>query len=237
MFHELQSRRLSESPRVLLPNQGRLHQFALDMLEEMELTEPYHERRLCYTLRMPEGSLMFVRSEDVPGLLEQRLGSVGVTGLDYVLESGVDLDILGKVSVCPGHLALQVDVDSPVTSLQTLPEGGYVVSQYPEFTRRAVAEARRTDLQVTAVSGAAEAFVNTGLADASVDVICTGETARANRMKIAERLASTSAVVVRRREAPVDAAFDAEILRLAQAAALRQTQPAPVAIVAGGRSE
>lgn len=202
----------------LMPNRGRMHSFALKILRSLDVSEDYDARRLCYDLREPQGSVMFVRSEDIPRLLAQGIGHLGLTGLDYAEEAGVDFQIVQALPAFEGRLTLQVRLDSPFQSLQHLPSSGRIVTQYPRIARCYFEEAHRDSLQIVAISGAAEAFVYRGLADASVDVDCTGETARANEMRSILNIASTSAAVIRTNPSrPLDG-FDLEFCRIALAA-------------------
>jgi ATP phosphoribosyltransferase len=166
------------------------------MLPEFGVSAPIAERALLCDMKAPEGSIMFVRSEDIPHLVEEGVGAVGITGLDYVVEASAAVKVVYALEICSGHVALQVPTSATVSSIRTLPANASVVTQYPCIAERAVARAERADITLVTIGGAAEAYVSTGLAAASIDVVSTGETARANDMKVVERLLQTSAVVI-----------------------------------------
>jgi len=204
---------------ALFPNQGRLHELALRVVGQIRLGEAFNPRKLKYHLEAPVGSLLFVRSEDIPSLLYNGVGSIGLTGRDYVLEADVDLHVLDSLNVCCGHLALQVRSDSSISSVAELPNAARVVSQYPRFSVRAIHGANRHDVDVIPISGAAETYVSAGMADGSIDVIASGETAAANSIKVAAHIAYTSAVLVCRGRKPSWGQFETEIVRAAVTAA------------------
>lgn len=203
---------------LLLPNRGRMHTFALKILRSLDVSENYDARRLCYSLRGQLGSVMFVRSEDIPRLLVQGVGHMGLTGLDYAEEAGIEFNVVQALPAFEGRLTLQVRLDSPIHSLHDLPEPCRIVTQYPRISRCYFEKARRDRVQILPISGAAEAFVYRGLADASVDVDCTGDTARANEMRGVFSIGSTSAVVIKANHSPPLDEFDFDVCRLALAA-------------------
>lgn len=203
---------------LLLPNRGRLHQFALGILRSFELENRYESRRLCYRLRSPSGRVMFVRSEDIPHLLAAGIGSIGMTGYDYACEAAGELRVVGSLPAFEAKLTMQVLHDSPVHTLADIRIGARIVTQYPGITGRYLRANGRVDVEVVAISGAAEAYVYCGLADASVDVCCSGHTARANEMRSAFSIGETSAVVLKKIDSAIDRDFDDHIVELAKRA-------------------
>lgn len=197
--------------RVAAPNQGRLYEFALDALRDAFDLDLDPGRRLLVESGQLE--LVFARSEDIPKLLNEGAIDLGVTGADYLGENNFD-GRWAPLSRFSDSMCLLVpsDASDPFEL-----NGKRVVSQYPN-TARALFQARRLDVTVRAVSGAAEVYPRLGLADAVIDIVSSGVTARANDLRILERLFNTGPAIA----IAVDASSAAESVWSTMIAALER---------------
>lgn len=169
--------------RVGVPNTGRLFELSGRLLS-LILPFRWNGRGLLFRVS-EEVEVLRARSTDLPHLLAHGIVDVAVTGSDYAYESGEDVVEAGDLGLISGRLCL-------LTASGKMPEGGAepfrISTQYPRY---AAAYTAREGLhaRVLVVTGAGELYPQIGLAEASLDMVVTGETRRQNGLRIAAEVA------------------------------------------------
>ncbi len=181
---------------VAVPNKGRLHEPALNLLERagIKVEEPIG-RRLKAGTSDPEVEVMFVRAADIPRLVEEGAAELGITGHDLVVESGAEVEELLDLRFGRARMVLAVPEESDVEEPEDL-EGGTVATEFPNITRRYFEEEVGVEVEVVEVTGATEVMPRIGVADAVVDLSSTGTTLRVNRLRVVDEILETSARLI-----------------------------------------
>ncbi|HMG27066.1 MAG TPA: ATP phosphoribosyltransferase [Acidimicrobiia bacterium] len=148
-----------------------------------------------------------LRPQEIPRYVADGLFDVGVTGRDWVEETGVDVVTLSelqysKSSAQPIRIVLAVADDSPWTTVADLPSGVRIHTEYTELTRRYF-EKHGVDAEVTLSYGATEAKVPE-IADAVVELTETGRALRAAGLKIIDTILVSSTELIANPEAYAD---------------------------------
>src|SRR5262249_56407460 len=118
----------------------------------------------------------FLRPQEIPSYLERGLFDLGITGRDWITETGADLASLGvlkysKVSTNPVRVVLAVPESAPWRSVSDLPEGIRISTELPSLTSKYLA-AHGIQAMVVPPYGATEAKVP-DIVDAIVDLTAT----------------------------------------------------------------
>jgi ATP phosphoribosyltransferase len=152
-------------------------------------------------------SVMFLRPQEIPRYVEQGLFDLGITGRDWIAETGSDVASIAeleysKATANPVRVILAVPREHPAQAVAELPDGVRVSTEYPELTRRFFADAQ---VRATIVPsyGATEAKVP-DIVDAIVDVTETGSSLRAHGLRILETLLVSRTELVANQEAYAD---------------------------------
>ena len=132
-----------------------------------------------------------LRPQEIPIYVAEGLFDLGVTGRDWVEETGADVVSLGelqysKVSTDPVKVVLAVAGDSLVHKVEELPKGCRVSTEYPRLTKRFLQE-RGVDAEVRFSHGATEAKIP-DIADAVVEITETGRALRAAGLRVIDTL-------------------------------------------------
>lgn len=182
------------APRLTLAlPKGRIFGEAVALLAQagLPLSVPPASRALRH--RMGDIEVLELRNSDVPVYVDLGIADLGVVGKDVLAESGravyEPLDL--KFAPCRLSLIREVGENGPVQR---------VASKYPRLTRQWLRE-RGLAAEVVKLSGNIELAALTGLADAVVDLVQTGDTLRANRLEELEVLMTSSARLVVNRTA------------------------------------
>ena len=139
------------------------------------------------TIDDPEISCALVRSQEMATYVSKGVLDVGLTGLDWILDSGAQVEevcdlIYSKSSDQPCRWVLVVPQDSDIQHIEDL-QGKRVATELVNFTRAYMQE-RGIDCEVEFSWGATEAKAVEGLVDAVVEITETGSTIRAHGLRI-----------------------------------------------------
>lgn len=150
-----------------------------------------------------------LRPQEIPRYVADGLFDVGITGRDWIDETGADVVTLSelhysKATARPIRVVLAVDAESGVKTVEDLPGGLVVHTEYPQLTRRYF-ERHGIDATVELSYGATEAKVP-DIADAVVEITETGRALRAAGLRIIETILVSHTELVANPVAYADAA-------------------------------
>jgi len=183
---------------LALPNKGRLHEPALDLLEKAGIR--VIDRGMLYgRTNDPEINVIFARAADIPSLVEAGAADLGVTGHDYVVEADADVEELLDLEFGRAELVLAVMRNSGIEDLSDLKPGLRVATKYvniaSNFFRRLGLEA-----EVIRITGAAEVMPHLKVADAIIDISSTGTTLKTHGLKPLKVILKSSARLIANRK-------------------------------------
>jgi ATP phosphoribosyltransferase len=142
---------------------------------------------------------LLIRAQEIAKYVEDGVFDVGLTGKDWIMETGADVmeaaDLMyAKQTLRPISWVLAVPNDSPVKKVEDL-EGKHIATELVNLTR-AFLEERKVKAHVEFSWGATE--VKTPLlVDAIVEATETGSSLRANNLRVVETLLkSTTRLIV-----------------------------------------
>lgn len=177
--------------RIALPNKGRIYEPVMDLFERAGLHVIEHSERSLFAKTVDDSiTLLFARSRDIPGYVENGAADLGITGEDFINESGVDVETLLDLGMGKAELVLAVPDDSPIEKPEQL-AGKKVATEFPGITAKYFA-AKGIKVHVVEVCGATEITPHIGIADAIVDLTSSGTTLSMNHLKIIAPVLRTS---------------------------------------------
>src|SRR5215470_2685338 len=163
---------------LVLPK-GSLERATLDLFDAADLTvRRSSDRDYHASIDDPRiDRVRFLRPQEIPSYVERGLFDFGITGRDWITETGADVASLGelqysKTTSDPVRVVLAVPATQPWRTTADLPEGVRISTEYPSLTRRHL-EDHGVKAVVIASYGATEAKVP-DIVDAIVDVTETG---------------------------------------------------------------
>ena len=177
---------------LVLPK-GSLERATLDLFDAADLTvRRSSDRDYHASIDDPRVErVRFLRPQEIPSYLERGLFDLGITGRDWITETGADLVSLGelrysKVTANPVRVVLAVPESAPWRSASDLPEGIRISTELPALTSKYL-DAHGIKAMVVPSYGATEAKVP-DIVDAIVDLTETGSSLRRNGLRILDTL-------------------------------------------------
>ncbi|WP_439517768.1 ATP phosphoribosyltransferase [Hydrogenophaga sp.] len=184
---------------TLALSKGRIFDETLPLLRAAGievLEDPEKSRKLILATSHPGVRVVLVRASDVPTYVEYGGADLGVTGKDTLIEHGGQglyqpLDL--NISRCRVSVAVRADFDyaSAVRQGSRLK----VATKYTHIAREFFA-GKGVHVDLIKLYGSMELAPLTGLADAIVDLVSTGNTLKANQLVEVERIMDISARLV-----------------------------------------
>ncbi len=138
--------------------------------------------------------IIFLRTDDIPTLCAEGAIDMGITGSDLVEEAAVDVKMRMKLGVGRCRLAICVPDDSKFQSASDL-DKKRIATSFPNVTKTYLA-AHSAEAYLVSLSGSVEVMIQLGVADAIVDLVETGSTLAANRLRVLEDIGSYETVLI-----------------------------------------
>jgi ATP phosphoribosyltransferase len=178
--------------RLVLPK-GSLEQATIQVFEDADLAlNRGSDVDYRATIDDPRiADVRILRPQEIPRYVADGLFDLGVTGRDWVEETGADVVTLSelhysKATARPIHIVLAVAEDSSWRAVSDLPSGVRIHTEYPELTRRYF-EKHGVEADISLSYGATEAKVPE-ITDAVVELTETGRALRAAGLKVLDTI-------------------------------------------------
>ncbi|MEO8020609.1 ATP phosphoribosyltransferase [Polaromonas sp.] len=203
---------------MLALSKGRIFDETLPLLEAAGirvLEDPEKSRKLILATNRPEVRVVLVRATDVPTYVQYGGADIGVTGKDTLIEHGGQglyqpLDL--QIAKCRMSVAVRAgfDYEAAVKQGSRLKVATKFVSIARDFFAT-----KGVHVDLIKLYGSMELAPLTGLADAIVDLVSSGNTLKANHLVEVERIMDISShlvvnqVALKLKQAPLRSIIDA----------------------------
>lgn len=174
--------------RLVLPK-GSLEKQTLELFSSADLgVRRSSEVDYRATIDDPRiDDVRILRPQEIPSYVADGLFDIGITGRDWIEETGAEVISLGqlkysKATSNPIRVVLAVGGDSPVTAPEELPTGARISTEYPNLTGKYL-RSRGIEADISLSYGATEAKIP-DIADAVVEITETGRALRAAGLRI-----------------------------------------------------
>ncbi len=190
--------------RLAIQKSGRLSTDSLDLLARCGIkVKTPKEKLLLHSENFPI-DVLFVRDDDIPQLVMDGVCDLGIVGTNVLEETALERRSAGN-----GHaykvereldfggcrLAIALPEERAYSGPKDL-QGLRIATTYPQLTRRYFAEQGVT-AEIVYLSGSVEVAPRLGLAEAICDLVATGSTLEANRLRAVQTIFKSTAVLIR----------------------------------------
>ena len=185
-------------------SKGRIFDDTLPLLAAAGIVpqdDPEKSRKLIIGTNRPDVRLVIVRASDVPTYVQYGAADLGVAGRDVLLEHGGD-GIYQPLDLNIGKCNMMVAVREGFDYAAAVKRGARlnVATKFVQTAREHFA-AKGMHVNLIKLYGSMELAPLTGLADAIVDLVSTGNTLKANHLVAVEQIMPISSYLVVNRAA------------------------------------
>ncbi|MCA9214871.1 MAG: ATP phosphoribosyltransferase [Planctomycetales bacterium] len=185
---------------------GSLQHSTAELFEKAGYNIKFSSRSYFPTIDDDEIECLLIRAQEMARYVEQGVLDAGITGHDWVVETEADVVevcelLFSKVSRRPVRWVLCVPNDSPVQSVKDL-DGKRIATEAVGLTKSYLAK-HGVDARVEFSWGATE-VKPPELADAIVEVTETGNSLRANNLRIVDEVLQSTTRLIANKQAYED---------------------------------
>ena len=183
-----------EKLKIAVQKSGRLSEKSLELIREAGIAITNGERKLISVSSNFPLEILYLRDDDIPQYVNDRVADIGIVGENILLEKPCDVEIVYRLGFARCRLSLAV----PRTVDYTGPSwfnGKKIATTYPGILRNYLNN-NGVDAEIHTISGSVEIAPGIGLADAIFDIVSTGSTLISNGLAEVEKVADSEAVVI-----------------------------------------
>ena len=183
--------------RIAIQSKGRLNEESLSLLQDIGIDVDTPKRKLVSRSQNFPIEALYLRDDDIPGVVAGGTATFGIVGLNEVQERGADVDIAARLGFGGCRLSLAVPkaqtYDGPAWF-----QGRKIATSYPNILRNYLSE-NEIEAKIEVITGSVEIAPAIGIADAIFDIVSSGSTLIANGLKEVETVMESEAVLIARK--------------------------------------
>jgi len=185
---------MSTMLRIAIQKSGRLQEGSLALLKESGLSFSNGKDQLKTQARNFPVEVLFLRDDDIPQYVEDKVADVGVVGENIVAEKQKKNEIVKRLDFAKCRLSIAIPRAENYSSIQFL-NGKNIATSYPNIVK-AFLDKNKVTAGIHEISGSVEIAPGIGLADAICDIVSTGSTLLGNGLKEVETVMQSEAVII-----------------------------------------
>lgn len=180
--------------RIAIQKSGRLQEGSLDLLRESGLSFSNGKDQLKTQARNFPVEVLFLRDDDIPQYVEDKVADVGIVGENIFVEKQKSNKLVKRLDFAKCRLSIAVPRSQEYNGVKSL-QGKNIATSYPNIVKSFLAT-HKVDAGIHEISGSVEIAPGIGLADAICDIVSTGSTLLSNGLKEVEVVMQSEAVII-----------------------------------------
>jgi len=180
--------------RIAIQKSGRLQEDSLKLLKESGLQFSNGRDQLKAQARNFPLEILFLRDDDIPQYVEDRVADAGIVGENVWIEKEKNNELIKRLDFAKCRLSIAVPRSENYTGISYL-KGKNIATSYPVIVKQFLAR-HSIEAGIHEISGSVEIAPGIGLADAICDIVSTGSTLLSNGLKEVEVVLQSEAVLI-----------------------------------------
>lgn len=180
--------------KIAIQKNGRLNEKSLQLLEECSIKFPNGSGKLITEATNFPVEILFLRDDDIPQYVEQKVADIGIIGENVLIESKKNIEVITKLGFSNCRLSLAVPKEIEYNGLAYF-ENKRIATSYPNILADFFKK-QNINVNIEFISGSVEIAPGIGLAEGICDIVSSGSTLLSNGLKEVEKILSSQAVLV-----------------------------------------
>ena len=180
--------------RIAVQSKGRLNEESLQMLREIGIDVDDSKRKYLSKAGNFPVEMLYLRDDDIPGVVAGGSASLGIVGLNEVEEKGYDVKIEEELGFGACRISLAIPKADEYPGVQYF-EGKRIATSYPGILKKFL-DANGVKANIEIITGSVEVTPAAGIADCIFDIVSSGSTLVANNLKEVEKVFFSQAVLI-----------------------------------------
>ena len=184
--------------RIAIQKSGRLQEGSLQLLKESGLSISNGKDQLKAQVRNFPVEILFLRDDDIPQYVEDKVADVGIVGENVFIEKEKKNTLIKRLDFAKCRLCLAIPRSEAYTGLQWF-QNKNIATSYPTIVSQFLKK-NNIEAGIHEISGSVEIAPGIGLADGICDIVSTGSTLLSNGLKEVETVLYSEAVMIATQE-------------------------------------
>ena len=180
--------------RLAIQSKGRLNEDSTALLREIGIDIDDSRRKFLSQAPNFPLELLYMRDDDIPGVVSSGTAALGIVGLNEVEEHGLPVQLVKKL----GFGACRISLAVPKTVDYTGPKwfaGKRIATSYPRILKKWLDE-QGIEARIEVITGSVEIAPAADIADAIFDIVSSGGTLVSNGLVEVEKVFWSEAVLI-----------------------------------------
>ena len=188
--------------KIAIQKSGRLHDQSLQLLKECGIELNNGNRQLKATAADFPLEAYFLRDDDIPQYVFDKVADVGIVGENVLYETGKEIDIVNKLGFGRCRLSVAVPGSMKYEGIKDL-DGLKIATSYSTLLQKFLDD-NKVKAEIHEISGSVEIAPGIGLAHAICDLVSSGSTLFTNGLKEVEVILNSEAVLAANKHLSAD---------------------------------
>lgn len=180
--------------RLAIQSKGRLNEDSSELLQEIGISVDDSKRKFLSKSSNFPLELLYMRDDDIPQVVSAGTASLGIVGLNEVVEKGYKVEIVEKLGFGGCRISLAIPKADQYDGPQYF-NGKRIATSYPNILRKYLDE-NGISADIEVITGSVEIAPAAGIADAIFDIVSSGGTLVSNGLKEVEKVFFSEAVLI-----------------------------------------
>jgi len=183
--------------RIAIQSKGRLSEESLALMREAGIKIDEVKRKFLARAADFPLEVLYLRDDDIPGVVEDGSADIGIVGLNEVAETGADVQVVRKMGFGGCRLSLAIPKAQEYTGPHFF-DGKRIATSYPNVLAGWLKE-NGVKAEIQKIMGSVEISPAAGIADAIFDIVSSGGTLVSNGLKEVDTVLKSEAVLIANR--------------------------------------
>lgn len=180
--------------RIAIQSKGRLNEDTVSLLESIGIEIDDSKRKFLSKSKNFPIEVLYMRDDDIPQLVSNGTATLGIVGLNEVVERGFKVEIVDRLGFSRCRISLAIPKSADYCGLEWF-RGRKIATSYPNILRHFLDE-NGIDAEIEVITGSVEIAPAAGIADAIFDIVSSGSTLVSNGLVEVERVFESEAVLI-----------------------------------------
>lgn len=180
--------------RIALQKKGRLYDDSISLFKEAGIKFNIGMGKLVAESADFPIEVLFLRDDDIPQTVADSVADIGIVGENELLEKGFNLPVIKRLGFSKCRLSLAIPQELDYEGLRYF-EGKKIATSYPNILNDYFSK-NSINADIHTIAGSVEIAPGIGLSDGIFDIVSSGSTLVANRLKEVETVMKSEAVLI-----------------------------------------
>lgn len=183
-----------EKLKIAIQKSGRLSEKSAALIQECGIKINNGNRKLIAQASNFPLEILYLRDDDIPQSVEDKVADIGIVGENEVAEKDKDITIVEKLGFSKCKLSLAIPKSVDYQGIEYF-NNKVIATSYPVILGKYLQE-KGINAEIHMISGSVEIAPGIGLADAIFDIVSSGSTLISNGLREVETVMRSQAVIV-----------------------------------------